>query len=446
MLHESFTTPMTASTIGPTAESERLHVLDILRGFAILGMFLVHFITSFFFRGESRSATEGGAVDAVVFQVVVEWFVHNKAWAIFTILFGVGFAMLLRRADTHGEGARWRYQRRLLGVAGFGMVTAALVGAIDLIGYLGSGLWLLIVRRWSTRALVVLLLATIALGGLINVAVGTYQWATVGVERANAIYQSPRPVSPAKQAANKEMSAARQGTSFARLAAAHVVSRVYWGSYTDLWGDWKRGIPGALLGSLIFNLPFFLIGLLAFRLGVFERPAQHRRLLISAMLVGAATWAIDMWSLHESLWARLPAIPVVQVARPLHNGFGLVNGMFLAFTYVGAIALLVAFSKVWEHRLAAIFGAAGRLALTNYIVHFAVLSVLIYPYGFGVKFTPQSGAAAAVILFAALAVFSRWWLARFRLGPAEWLLRSLTYARLQPLLRPAVQGMGISGE
>lgn len=155
------------------------------------------------------------------------------------------------------------------------------------------------------------------------------------------------------------------------------------------------------------------------------------------MLVGAALWAIDTWNLHESLWAWLPAIPVVQVARPLHNGFGLVNGMFLSLTYVGAIVLLVAFSNVWAHRLATIFGAAGRLALTNYIVHFAVLSVLIYPYGFGVKFTPQSGAAAAVILFAALAVFSRWWLARFRLGPAEWLLRSLTYMRLQPLRRPA---------
>ncbi|MCA1603415.1 MAG: DUF418 domain-containing protein, partial [Acidobacteria bacterium] len=408
--------PESANIPAPTSvESERLHVLDILRGFAILGMFPVHFITSFFFRGESRSATDGGAIGVVIFQVVVEWFVHNKGWAIFTILFGVGFAMQLRRADTHGEDARWRYLRRLLGVSGFGMVTAALVGATDLIGYVTSGLWLFIVRRWSTRALVVLLLATIALGGLINVAVGTYQWATVGVESANTVYQSPRPVSPAKQAANEETSAARQGTSFARLASAHVVSRVFY-RVTDLWGDWERGIPGTLLGSLIFNLPFFLIGFLAFRLGVFERPAQHRRLLISAMLVGAALWAIDTWNLHESLWAWLPALPVVQVARPLHNGFGLVNGMFLALTYVGAIALLVARSKVWEHRLAAIFGAAGRLALTNYIVHFAVLSVLIYPYGFGVKFTPQSGAGAAVILFAALAVFSRWWLARFRLG------------------------------
>lgn len=425
--------------MGPVAPSERLPVLDILRGFAILGMIIVHF-------SGPDTVTEaqaiGGATGATIFQAM-GWFVHNKATATFTILFGVGFAIQLRRADARREDVRWRFLRRLLGMAGFGVLTAALTRADTLIGYAYAGVWLLFVRRWPTRALLIALLGSATLGSVWNVAVGSYQWATMGVERANAVYEAPRAVPPAKQAADETLRAAQRGTSFARLAAANVVSTLYWGPSADLWGDWQRGIPGALVGSLSGPFPFFLIGLLALRLGVFERPGDHRRLLIAAMLVGAALWAIDIWALHKTLWPWLPVIPGIQVARPIYNGFvfGSEDGVYLALTYVAAITWLVGFSKTSERRLAAIFGAAGRLALTNYIVQFAVRSVLLDQYGFGVRLTPQLGAVAAVILFGTLAAFSRWWIARFRLGPAEWLLRSLTYARLQPLRRPAVQGV-----
>jgi uncharacterized protein len=428
-------------------ESERLHVLDILRGFALLGMIVVHFYVfatlGFIFNMRGDYAMDGGAIGATIRQAI-GWFVTDKAHAMFAVLLGVGFAIQLRRADTRGEEVRWRFLRRLLGVAGFGVVTAALSGAIDLIGYAYSGVWLLFVRRWSTRALLVALLASATFAGVWNVAVGSYQWATMGVERANAVYQSPRKVSPARQAAAQELRGALQGTSFSKLASASVVSRVYWGPHTDLWGDWQQGSRGSLLGSLGgFNMTFFLIGLLAPRLGVFEWPADHRRLLFAVMLAGAALWAVAQWQLSKTLWPATWVIPVVRVARPVEGWFLGDTGAYLALTYIAAITWLVGFSKAWERRLTAIFAAAGRLALTNYIVQFAVLSVLVNQYGFGLrgKLTPQLGAATAVILFATLAVFSRWWIARFRLGPAEWVLRCLTYARLQPIRRPIVQGV-----
>jgi len=292
--------------------------------------------------------------------------------------------------------------------------------------------------------LLVALLASATLNGVWNVAVGSYQWATMGVERANAVYLSPRPVPLAQQRANEELRVARQGTSFLRLAAARVVV-VYW-NRTDLWGDWQRGNRGQLLFSLMNHLPLFLIGLLAFRLGVFAQPADHRRLLVAVMLAGAAVWAVHHWQLSRILWPAPLMISVVQVARPIQSWFGL-GGMEwpLALTYMAAITLLVGFSKAWERRLTAIFGAAGRMALSNYLLHFVVLSLIFDNYGFGVTrkaLTPQFLLAAAVILFATLAIFSRWWLARFRIGPAEWVLRSLTYACLQPLRRPAAQGTG----
>jgi uncharacterized protein len=414
---ETATTPATAHAIGPIVESERLPVLDILRGFAILGMFLVHLEFN-------AGATGGGAVGATI-QQAVDWFVMTKAYATFAILIGVSFAIQLRRADSRGEDVRWRFLRRLLGVWVFGAVTAVLMGGADLMAYAWSGVWLLFVRRWSTRALLVALLATAPLHGVWNVAVGSYQRATIGIDRANEIARSPR---LAWQAADQELRAAQQGTSYTRVVAARFVRRVYL-AQTDLWGDWQRGVPGQLLSSLSSgNLALFLIGLLAFRLGVFERPAAHTRLLVVAMLVGAALWAV---------WRVVAADPAVWAEwRPWDLYATLRSFRYLALTYIGAITLLVGYSKVWERRLVAVFGPAGRLALTNYLLQIPVLSAL----AFGVTgLTPQLAALAAVILFGTLATFSRWWLTRFRLGPAEWLLRSLTYARLQPLRRPAAQ-------
>jgi uncharacterized protein len=417
---ESATIPATASIIGPIVESERLPVLDILRGFAILGMFLVH--SQF-----NADAPGGGAVGATI-QQAVDWFVQFKAYATFAILIGVSFAIHLRSADTRGEDVRWRFFRRLVGVWIFGAVTAALMGGADLMGYAWSGVWLLLVRRWSTRALLAALLATATLHGVWNVAVGSYQRATIGVDRANEVASSSR---LAWQAADQELRAAQQGTSFTRVVAARFVKRVYL-EQTDLWGDWQRAVPGRLLSSLSDgNLTLFLIGLLAFRLGAFERPAAHRRLLVVAMLVGAALWAV--WRVVEVE----PALWAVWSERPWDLYAALGPWRYLALTYIGAITLLVGFSKGWERRLAAVFGAAGRLALTNYLFQIPVLAL-----AFGVTgLTPQLAILAAVILFGTLAIFSRWWLKRFRLGPAEWLLRSLTYARLQPLRRHAAQGV-----
>jgi len=433
--YASAPTRVTAATIGPVTLSERLPVLDILRGFAILGMFIVHSME------KNPNDTSGGPIGATVNHAIT-WLLVSKAYYTFAILFGVGFAIQLRRADARGENVRWRFLRRLLGVAAFGVLTAALFGAIDIIGYAWSGVWLLVVRRWSTRALLVALLVSTTLIGVWNVAVGSYQWATMGVEGANAVYQSARPLSPAMQAAQQEVHAAEQGTSFFRLAAARVVARVYLGPNTDLWGDWQRGYPGRLLWSLSSGLTLFLIGLVAVRLGVLERPADHRRLLAGLMFVGAALWALGQWELSKILWPATWLIPNVRIARTVQSGFGFFDNGYLALTYIGAITLVVGFSKAWARRLNTMFGAAGRLALTNYILQFAVLGVVVDKYGFGVKgWTPQLGVVAAVVLFGTLAVFSRWWLGRFRLGPAEWLLRSLTYARFQPLRRLAAQGV-----
>jgi uncharacterized membrane protein YeiB len=83
-------------------------------------------------------------------------------------------------------------------------------------------------------------------------------------------------------------------------------------------------------------------------------------------------------------------------------------------------------------RRLAMFAWTGRMALTNYMIQIALLDLTFAKYALGLSVTPLVGLTMAIALFVADALFSRWWLARFRYGPFEWLWRSITYARWQP--------------
>jgi uncharacterized protein len=109
----------------------------------------------------------------------------------------------------------------------------------------------------------------------------------------------------------------------------------------------------------------------------------------------------------------------------------------LCLTYIGAVLLLLAYRPVWTRRLA-VFGRAGRMALTNYMLQAVALDALSSHYGFGLKLRPYAYVVAAALLFGAEAALSRLWLAYFRFGPLEWLWRTITYSRLQPLRRSPV--------
>ena len=79
----------------------------------------------------------------------------------------------------------------------------------------------------------------------------------------------------------------------------------------------------------------------------------------------------------------------------------------------------------------------GRMALTNYLLQSVISLLFFYGYGLGLmgRWAPRRSVALALAIFALQVVLSHLWLARFRFGPAEWVWRSLTYGRAQPMRR-----------
>ena len=384
---------------GPVPTADRIDTLDVLRGFALLGMFVVHF---------HMRSTEPGGVDDVI-RTLIWRLIETKSHGAFALLFGAGFAIQLRRANARGEPFVQLYVRRLAVLAAFGFAAHAFFGYNVLLGYAVWGLALLAVRRWNTRTL----LATAAVSAisvpLYYLAVTLYLLASSAPAGIEAFYD-------AQQAAATDVNALRRAAeaqgSYAVLLAARARHMAWF--YTRPFFF----MPGA-------TLTLFIAGLLMVRHRVFEEPAAHNRLLAWMAGFGIIAWLADNWG--------LPAI---------HAGSaGLLRDQWLTFAYVAAFLAILARHPQMTRRLRTV-GNAGRMALTNYLIQIAALDLLFSGYAFGLPdVRPAAGLVAALVCFAAETAFSTWWLGRYRFGPAEWLWRSLTYGRAQPLRRSLGAGV-----
>jgi uncharacterized protein len=332
--------------------------------------------------------------------------VEQKAWGIFAFLFGVGFAVLLRRLEARNAPVVPIYLRRLAGLAVFGLIAQVGFGFHILLEYAAWGLVLLLIRRWSTPAVLATAVVAASARPVITALTAVYGW-WAGASPAEAL---PNPI---RQAAET----AAQNADYLTLLSAR------WALFVDgLPNGWHDLLPDT-------NLALFCLGLLAVRHGILDQPLRHRRLIIGWMVFGAVSWAA-----HWLVLRNLPELPIAGTTWPVSQGMGLLNEQWLCLTYIGAVVLLLAYRPAWTRRLRAI-GAAGRMALTNYMLQVAVLDALASGYGLQLKLRPAAYVLAAVLLFSAEAAFSSAWLARYRFGPLEWLWRMITYARPQPLRR-----------
>jgi uncharacterized protein len=374
---------------------DRLHSLDILRGLALFGMILVHF-------HQKMRLEVTGPEDLIGWFVYI--FVEQKAWGTFAFLFGVGFAVLLRRLEARQQPVAAIYLRRLAVLAVFGLIAEVAFGFTILFTYACWGLVLLLVRRWSTGALLATAVLAAMAAPLVAEATALWAWWT----------GTPLPSRPFGVLAQAVAAAEEHGD--------------YWTVLAARWRLFAATTPGGWRGLLPdTNLPLFIVGLLAVRHRVIDEPLRHKRLIAGWMAFGAASWF--------AAWVLVPLLPEVSIPGagwPLAAGLGLIQDQWLCFTYIGTVVLLLAGRPVWNERLGFV-GFAGRMALTNYMIQVVVLDMLSSGYGAALKLRPSAYVVAAIVLFAAEVVFSRAWLARFRFGPLEWVWRTATYARRQPL-------------
>ena len=374
----------------PTDAHQRIQSLDLLRGFALLGMFIVHF--------HVHSSEPGGIDDTI--RTLIWRLVESKSHGTFALLFGAGFALQLRRAGERPGFAR-RYLRRLAVLAGFGFAAHALLGYNVLLGYALWGVPLLVIGGWPTRRLLVTAFLCALSLTLYHLAAASYLRFTA---EPDALAAADHMLRARAIDVNGAVRAAEAQHSYAVLLGARLRHMAWFYSQPFFF------LPGA-------TMTLFLAGFLMVRHRVFENPRGHRRLMAAMLAFGLVSWLAGNW---------------------LTPFLGLLRDQWLAFTYVAGALLLFTHVPGLVSRLHPVANA-GRLALTNYLVQIAALDLIFSGYALGVgTVAPRVGLAAAFACFAGQAAYSTVWLEHFRFGPAEWLWRSLTYGRWQAMRREAL--------
>ncbi len=421
---------MTATNLAPVAASERVAVIDQLRGFAIFGILVVN--TFYFFHPffAPQLPADAGTVDHAAHFLITFLFL-SKFYTLFSFLFGLGLHVQMSRAEARGARFGPVYLRRLLVLASLGLAHGVLLWIGDiLLLYSVVGLltfWLF--RKRSPRTLKVWAIVLLSLlVGFMGLAVAGVQAARLAPADSGAWERVES--SFAEAAAGMDAAVARDYEVYGTGSLAEV-TRERWADFTGI----LKKIGPYMLPSV---LAMFLLGLRAGKRGWFapealaseENRARCRRLLQVALPLGLL---LNFYVAATGFEQNRMGTEVFTWQMFFQIGALTVGSVLLALSWV-ALALTSARTGRAQGVLGRL-APVGRMALSNYLTHSLVMTTLAYGYGFGLfgQVGPALGLLLAILLYAAQVPLSAWWLARYRFGPAEWLWRSLTYGRRQPL-------------
>ncbi|WP_375767973.1 DUF418 domain-containing protein [Archangium gephyra] len=409
----------------PVDVSERVTLLDVLRGFALCGVFVSN--TFVWFSGRILlPRAQAQALSAPPLETTVSalynFFVNQKFVSLFAFLFGLGFSIQLSRAEARGVSVVPVYSRRLLVLLGIGLTHMFAIWVGDVLStYAVLGFALLLFHQRSDRT--VLAWVVVLMVGLPLLVPAIQHFGPILLHGAQAAAEAAKASEAHDAEVRARLLAGLSSTSFWTTQEANAryipymlpqVKRLLWMS--------------VILGR-------FLLGLLAGRHLLLQdverhRPT-HRRLLVWGLVLGVLGNGTGL------VVSRLRLAGLVDPAKDSWmfavSAIQELGYFGLAAVYVAGFALL--FQRERWRRVMQVLAPVGRMALTNYLLQ-SVVSLCIYDgWGLGLigKLPPSRCVALSLAVFALQVPFSHAWLSRFRFGPAEWLWRSLTYGRAQPM-------------
>ncbi len=418
---------MNPSLIEPARNAQRLPALDVLRGFAvmgILGMNIVPYAWPQMSYLSPHIPQTGSASDIWVYlasYVLIE----GKMRGLFSLLFGASMLLVIDRAEAKGEDG-WRvHSRRMLWLALFGLAHFFLIWFGDILFlYAIVGLIAFHFRNWEPGQLIKFALALFALGMVQSLLMYATPLAVRLVSEMPGAF-------PAFGEVASEMTKELDGIATKSLQEA-VIIKGSWGGvvWQKLTREWHSPIT-MVVTTLLETLPLMMLGMALFKKGYLtgDREAAHyARRFWQFFLPGMALTLLLAWK----MWAE--DFDMAWLLAIFLGASGLPR-LLLTMAWLSLLLLL------WKRWQAAAFlarvGAAGRMAFSNYLGTSLVMTAIFYGWGLGLFGSVSRG---GLLLFVAAAwlvmlAWSKPWLARYHYGPLEWLWRSLARGQRQPMRR-----------
>ncbi|AJY74839.1 DUF418 domain-containing protein [Paenibacillus beijingensis] len=405
----------------PASSAERISTIDILRGLAVFGIFFVNILymstTSVYFERSGVVPAGESAVNQGV-KLVIELFLSGKCYPILAFLFGVGFFILLSRAEQKGMRIYSFFLKRMLILYLIGAAHMLFFYGGDILrtyGLLGCLLLLFYRRkertvlRWAISILIVFLLM-FSLSFL-------------------------QPAADLKESQSKNYTAAQQDSAAAIVAYQS-------GNYRE-WLAFHLNedvLPALAMEPITYPSTFgmMLLGFYGGRIRLFQRIAEFIPLLRKIRIISGL---ISLLVTALLAMARLKAIDFgvyeTTAAQYLIYGFGI----FLSLYYMSTI--LLALQKPFVKKLLHPFQYAGRMTLTNYLLQSVISIVVFAGFGLYLKLNLVMVVGYCFVVILAEIGFSRWWMSRFPFGPMEWVWRRLTYGKLEQAAKASISGLKI---
>lgn len=404
----------TPGLVTPVSSEERIQSLDILRGFALLGILIMNI--------QSFSMIEAAYINPAAFgdlTAINRWawifshiFGDQKFMTLFSILYGAGIVMITSRIRETGRNEAAIHYRRTGWLLVIGMLHAYLLWHGDiLVPYAICAVFAYFFRNKYPRKLFITGLLIICVPSLLYLLFGWSMpyWPPEGIENLATSW------APAPELIEKEI-LAFQG-SWIQQMSQRVPAAIAFQTFIFLmWTGWRAG------GLMLIGMAFYKWGILTAE----KSNRFYQRMLVIGLLVGLPMVILGVifnfaanWSLEYSMFLGWQ-----------YNYWG---SLFVAGGFIAAVMLICKSKR--SGRLSLSLAAVGRTALSNYLLQTLICTFIFYGHGFAL-FAKVERAALILIMFGiwiAQLVVSPLWLKYFRFGPAEWLWRSLTYMKIQPM-------------
>lgn len=402
--------------ITPTTSSERIISLDILRGFAILGILIMN-IQSMSMIGSAYlnpySYGDFTGINKIVW-IVSHIFADSKFITIFSILFGAGIVLFTERLKEKGVSSIKLHYRRTFWLLVIGLLHAYLLWYGDiLVSYALCALWVVLFRNKKPKTLFIWAFIFIFISFLINFLTGL-SIPYMPEEAKQDLMQSWMPVA---DEISKEIS-------------------IYTGSFSDQLGYRIQTALWFQTFLFFFSVGWKLTGLMLIGIGLYKsgvlNAEKSNKFYIKLTLFGLIFgYLLVGFGLYKNLTHHFS----LEYSFFIGSQFNSWGSLFVALGYIGVVMLLIkSFKKGW---LAKSLQAVGQTALSNYIIQTILGTLIFYGHGLGLFGQVERWQQILIVIgvWTLQLIISPLWIKYFKFGPFEWLWRSLTYWKIQPIKR-----------
>ena len=417
---------------------DRIESLDVLRGFALLGILLVNIVAfglvSSAFLDPGIYLTPIGGIDYIVWAFV-ELSSEGAMRTLFSILFGAGVVLFVT-GSTAKSG--WLHYRRNFWLLIFGLINAYIFlwpGDI-LVTYALSGFVLWFVRNWKARSLLILATFLILIGSLQNFVMKS----SLEIAR-DAAEEMKISISKGKDLSEETAEWAQGWIEYKEDNQAEIDNipnevKKRTSSYASAY-EYNLEKANEMI---YFVLPFFLfldalmmmvIGMALFKLGILDGGRDIKfyiRMMCIGFLIGISINAYEVLLITNSNMDIIETNPYFRFTY--HFG-----RLFMGLGYLGLIILLIKIEKLESLRFR--LACVGRMALTNYLMHSVIALFIFSGAGLGLlgKFSWSQLYLFVLLIWVLQLYISPLWLKYFYFGPVEWLWRLLTYLKIPKMVK-----------